>query len=548
MTLWRYLAAEAAVSKPRLFLFLALSGITNALLMVIINYSAQDAAEDGAGTRLVLLFCVSLMLYLLSQKFILRVAAFEVERIVERLRVRLASVIRHADLLPVERVGASRIFGGITKETLTLSQAALPMMIACQSAVMVLVSIVFIAIVSFTAFLLVIIIVGLGVLLHLRNLESGRNNLQAAVAHENELFDALTDLLQGMKEVRLHEPRNDALFEEIQSVASSVATLKTTAGMQFAGQYIFSQALFYLLMAAMVFLLPRLAAMHGPTVAIISGAILFIIGPLSSLVAAIPVFSNAAVALSNIMQLEAELQRFHERLPAPAPADVERMQAFHTIGFRSIEFCHRDSRGDVTFRVGPLDLTIARGDTVFIVGGNGSGKSTLLKVITALYRPDGGRILVDGNAVPPAEFPAYRSCFTAIFSDYHLFSRMYGLEHVPPEKVVRLLQLMRLEDKTSYRDGRFETQDLSTGQRKRLAMIVALLEDRPFYVLDEWAADQDPEFREFFYKQLLPGLKEEGKTLLVASHDDRYFHLADKVYRMENGGLSPLTAHNPSGF
>jgi putative ATP-binding cassette transporter len=547
MTLWRYLAAETAVSKLRLLSFLALSGVTNSLLMVIINYAAQDAAKDGAGSRLILLFAVALFLYLASQKFILRVAAYEVEHIVERLRVRLASVIRHADLLPVEHVGASRIFAGITKETLTLSQSALPMMIACQSAVMVLVSIVFIAIISPVALVMVLVIIGMGVLVHLRNIESGKQDLQAAFAMENNLFDALTDLLQGMKEVRLNESRNEALFQEIRRVAASVADRKTSAGMQFAGQYMFSQALFYLLMAALVFVLPRLASTEGATISIISGAILFIIGPLSSLVAAIPIFSGATVALNNIMQLEAELMRYHEEARPPEPLMVERMRAFESIAFRQIEFLHKDSRGDTTFRMGPLDLAIGRGETVFLVGGNGSGKSTLLKVITALYRPGGGRILVDGQVLTKEEYPAYRSCFSAIFSDYHLFSRMYGLEKVPEERVQKLLELMRLEEKTAFRNGRFETQELSTGQRKRLAMIVALLEDRPFYILDEWAADQDPEFREFFYKQLLVQLKNEGKTLLLATHDDRYFHLADRIYRMENGQLSPLTVAREPG-
>lgn len=545
MILWRYLAAETAVSKLRLVTFLALSGITNSLLMVIINYAAQDAAEDGIGTRLILLFCIGLLLYLVSQKFILRVAAHEVERIVERLRVRLASVIRHADLLPVERVGASRIFGGITKETLTLSQSALPMMIACQSAVMVIVSIVFVAVVSPAALILVVVIIGLGVAVHLRNIQGGKQDLQAAFARENDLFDALTDLLQGMKEVRLNEDRNESLYNEIRSVAASVAERKAAAGMQFANQYMFSQALFYLLMASMVFLLPRLASMQGSTISLITGAILFIIGPLSSLVAAIPVFSSATVALQNIMQLESELMRYHEEAPKPDSLQVERMCSFDSITFRRVEFLHKDSRSDTTFRMGPIDLTIRRGEVVFVVGGNGSGKSTLLKVITALYRPNGGSILVNEQPLSKEELPAYRSCFSAIFSDYHLFSRMYGLEDVPDEKVQSLLRLMKLEEKTGFRDGRFVTQELSTGQRKRLAMIVALLEDRPFYVLDEWAADQDPDFREFFYKHLLTQMKSAGKTLLLATHDDRYFHLADRVFRMENGQLSPMNSAGP---
>jgi putative ATP-binding cassette transporter len=67
--------------------------------------------------------------------------------------------------------------------------------------------------------------------------------------------------------------------------------------------------------------------------------------------------------------------------------------------------------------------------------------------------------------------------------------------------------------------------------------VVALLEDKPVYVLDELAADQDSDFRRRFYEELLPELKALRKTLIVVSHDERYFHVADRVLRMEDGRL-----------
>ena len=184
------------------------------------------------------------------------------------------------------------------------------------------------------------------------------------------------------------------------------------------------------------------------------------------------------------------------------------------------------------------DLSIA-GDVVFIVGGNGSA-STFLKLATALYYP----LLEPSILMEPMwrrsamELPV----FLAIFSDYHPFDWLYGLTQVEGARVDELLKLMRLETKTRYKDGRFENQDLSTGQKKRLALIVSLLEDKPIYVFDEWAADQDPEFRQFFYETLLADLKKQGKTVVAATHDDRYFHVADKVYKMEDGQIHPFAA------
>ncbi len=68
-------------------------------------------------------------------------------------------------------------------------------------------------------------------------------------------------------------------------------------------------------------------------------------------------------------------------------------------------------------------------------------------------------------------------------------------------------------------------------------MIIALLENRPLLLLDEWTADQDPQFRLFFYTQLLPKLKSQGKTIVLINHDDRYFSTADRVIKMEYGQI-----------
>ena len=160
---------------------------------------------------------------------------------------------------------------------------------------------------------------------------------------------------------------------------------------------------------------------------------------------------------------------------------------------------------------------------MFIVGGNGSGKSTLLRVLTGLYPVHGGELRVDHVPVTPESVAAYRALFSAILSDFHLFDRLYGLEDVPADLIARLLREMELDHKVGVADGRFSTLDLSHGQKKRLALIVALLEDRPVLVFDEWAADQDPGFRRHFYEDILPGLKREGRTVIAATHDDRYF-------------------------
>lgn len=175
------------------------------------------------------------------------------------------------------------------------------------------------------------------------------------------------------------------------------------------------------------------------------------------------------------------------------------------------------------------------GEIVFIVGGNGSGKSTFLKLLTFLYSPMGGSIKVDGTDIREMDHSHYRNLFSVIFSDYHLFDRLYGVRGVDDRRVQELLEVMEMESKTEWVDDRFTNIDLSTGQRKRLALVTSFLEDKSIYVFDEWAADQDPGFRKYFYEVILQDLKRQGKTIIAATHDERYFDVADRVLKMEYG-------------
>ena len=108
------------------------------------------------------------------------------------------------------------------------------------------------------------------------------------------------------------------------------------------------------------------------------------------------------------------------------------------------------------------------------------------------------------------------------------------------DEVDRLLAEFRLADKTELSDDEFSTLDLSGGQRRRLALIVSLLEKRPILLLDEWTAEQDPEFRIKFYHELLPEMMKAGLTVVVITHDDRYLDELDltaRRIRMDEGRI-----------
>jgi putative ATP-binding cassette transporter len=245
-------------------------------------------------------------------------------------------------------------------------------------------------------------------------------------------------------------------------------------------------------------------------------------------------------AVSNIYSMESQLEKIIE-IYEGHPDYNDRLKGvmdFKHIKLENIEFSYLDSRGNKGFSVGPINLDIKSGEILFIVGGNGSGKTTFLKVICMLYYAQKGFIRLDDILVEPSNAVDYRQLFSGVFSDFHLFSKLFGMENVKPEKVEELLKIMQIHNKTRFLGDCFSTLDLSTGQRKRLALLISLLEDKSIYIFDEWAADQDPEFRQYFYEVILQQLKKQGKTVIAASHDDRFFHFADKVIKLDFGKIA----------
>jgi putative ATP-binding cassette transporter len=264
---------------------------------------------------------------------------------------------------------------------------------------------------------------------------------------------------------------------------------------------------------------------------------MFIVGACFGLVQSIPVLLNANAAADRIEQLEADLRA--TVLPA-AQHDIQIQKGFKKIEMRKIMFRYVDRFSETSFRIGPIDFNLYPGELVFITGGNGSGKSTFLRVLSGLYPPDSGTVTLDGKRITDNSRDEYRALMSAIFFDYHLFRRLYGVPEPEPGEVDRLLSQFRLSEKTGLVDGEFRTLDLSGGQRRRLALIVSLLEKRPILLLDEWTAEQDPEFRRKFYDELLPDLMKAGATVVVITHDDRYLdelNLPARRIRMDEGRI-----------
>lgn len=529
---------ESTTSLRRIVIMALVSGLANGLILALVNTSAEHAWNKVVHIRNLFLYGIVLVLFIYSKKYAMAEANRVVEEVLSRVRLRIADKLRKADLAFIERLGQSTTYSTLTQDTNLISQTAMVMIAASASVVMVAACLLYIAYVSIAAFVMTAAAVSIGVSLYLSHREETFRNINESNREEAAFFDLLNHVLQGFQALKMNRRRSASIFGDLTERSAATRELKVEAGQTMTVDYMFSQVFYYILIAVVLFLLPTLMPSQTPNAMKLTAAILFLMGSLDFVVGSIPLFTRSTVAVQNLQRLEAELDEAGRIREHEEGAEIIPIDSFDEVKAESLEFSYRSAAGEPLFTVGPIDLEIRRGEVLFIVGGNGSGKSTLLRLLTGLYYPDSGALLVDKTRIGPTSYNSYRELFSFVPADFHLFDRLYGLEDTTEERVNEMLKLMDLHRKTTFKDGRFTTQDLSTGQRKRLALIVALLENRSIYVLDECAADQDPGFKRYFYETLLPVLKEDGKTVVAATHDDHYFHVADRVIELEFGSIA----------
>ncbi len=526
-------------SLPKLLLMSGIGGVSNASILAAINTGVQDAGDGGKpGLWAASLFLVALFLFMKTQEYVTVTATAEIEAIIHKLRLRLMDLIRRSELLEIERIGRARIIAAITSDTAVLTQASNMLCFSVQGAVLIFFVGLYVAYLSLAAFgLTAAIILGAATIFHLKNRRLSAQKAESA-AWERRLFDRMIDFLDGFKEVRLNRARSDALYDDAAEVSKTAANIKIRTQAETFKMIVSSQISMYILIGAVVFVAPTLSdSLGGASMAKTTTALLFVVGACFGLVQSIPVLLNANAAATRVDHLETTLQTI---AGPPQPSDIAIAKRFDKIEMRNIVFSYVDAKSDVAFKIGPIDFTLNSGDLVFLTGGNGSGKSTFLRVLSGIYAPDSGDVTLDGLSINDSTRDVYRGLISAIFFDYHLFRKLYGIPAPEPNELNRLFAQFRLADKTGISNGEFRTLDLSGGQRRRVALIVSLLEKRPIILLDEWTAEQDPEFRRKFYDEFLPQMMHAGATVVVITHDDRYLdelHLPARRIRMDEGRI-----------
>ncbi|MFL6261086.1 MAG: cyclic peptide export ABC transporter [Thermoanaerobaculia bacterium] len=524
---------EAEVSKATAGLIVGaslLGGAASAALIGVINSAVHRTAPESRLLWIFVGLCAALpLLRFTSSYLLLRMT----QDALLKLRLHLCRLSLVAPLRELERIGTSRMMPAITEDLSTLGGfiGSIPLLV--MQAAVVVGCIVYVGTLSWVLLLVLIAFVLLGVVTYQLPAMRAQKYFRGAREVWDRLFAHLRGITDGAKELKIHHARRKAFFEEqlqpdfrrLRDNSLAGQALHTAAGG-------WGQVLFFILIGVLLFGFS--GKVDERTLTGFTLAILFIRTPLDSLLTMIPTVARASIAAEKIQALDRELDA--TALPAemhpPAP-----IPSWSTLELRSAAHTYRGESDD-EFILGPLDLTLRPGELVFLIGGNGSGKTTLAKLLIGLYKPEQGEILLDGQRITDDNRDAYRQLFSVVFSDFYLFDSLLGLTD-PQIDVQALHYLARLEldRNVRVRNGVLSTLKLSQGQRKRLALLTAYLEDRPIYVFDEWAADQDPRFKRIFYEELLPELRQRGKTVIVISHDDHYYHVAERFIKLSSGRL-----------
>ena len=535
-----------------------LAGASSAGLIATINVALQNLAQLPPGLPWLFLgLCLLLMVtYVTSQMLLVAVG----QAIVYRLRLQLSRRILDCPLQHLEQLGAPRLLATLSEDVEAIATASSTLSLISTNLALALGCLTYLCWLSPPLFFLILCFLVASVGLMQVGINQGHRIFKRAREVQDRLFQYYQAITAGTKELKLHARRRQAfLIEDLQPTAATLRRYWSRGMLVFACVGGLGFALVFIPIGVLLFVVPPLIAIPATTLTSYALTILFMITPMEAILSALPQLVQANVALAKVeglgLSLAAQTTELHlnqwtegtavplepltlESRPFPrslAP-DSPSAQSWQSLHLENITHTYRTDQEAHPFTLGPLSLQFQPGEIVFVVGGNGSGKSTLIKLITGLYIPEAGQIQWNGEVIGDRNREHYRQQFAAVFADFYLFDRLLGLDTDDLDRTAQTyLTQLELDRKVTLQDRRLSTLNLSQGQRKRLALLTAYLEDRPIYVFDEWASDQDPMFKEVFYTQLVPTLKQRGKTVLVVSHDDRYFDWGDRTIKLDYG-------------
>ncbi len=537
MTLLNLLFKTSTKSFIAVLFFSVLAGTSSTLIISLIN---TLLAKDTLETQSYLFpFCGSLLFFSISILCTETLLIKFSNTISHQLRTRITQKILSSDLAHIQSIQPHRLLAILTEDILTLTNTIaelptlfinLPIVIGCF---------IYISTLSFSLFISLIIFIAIIFAVYRIPIYHAKTQLRNCRNTTNTLFKQFENLVYGIKEL-IQNPLKKAFFYEKTLTPTSHTLKQTTIKYRTIYRSIMKAVdiSIFIGIGLLLFIAPSLLSISLPSLTPFILVLVFMVGPLGHCLNFISKYTQAQVALSHINTIESSIQNTNivhkENLSTPTPSNTP------ILTLNNVHYTYKTQ--ETNFKLGPITLNIPARKISFITGGNGSGKTTLLHILTGLYSPTQGSLQFHNQLITPSNIHHYRTHFGVIFSNFHLFEQFYtDMTKEKKDRIQHYLQAFKLTNVVTFKNNCFSSIHVSQGQRKRLALIMELCTDKSIYVFDEWAADQDPEFKAYFYQTLLPELKQEGKTIIAITHDDHYFHCSDHIINLNQGQLSKQT-------
>ena len=514
------------------------SGAASVALIAIIHQTLRD--PNASSTDLVGLFsalCVVILLTRVGSEVLLKRLA---QNSISQVRMGLCRRILESPLRYLEEIGDYRMRASLTDDVGTISYAMNGVPVLCVNIIILVFGAVYLGWLSPVMLLGVTVVCAFGVASYHLSATFARRYIRRGREAQDGLLKQIRCMTQGLKELKIHHGRRREFLDDVLESANNEVCRNQFIGQSLQGAaVVWGRLFFFLAIGLLLFAWPKIRHIDTATLTGYTITILYLMSPLERIMAYLPLMAIARVSVEKIKRLGLMLEE-----EEPESAAVTPIHQWEQLELRGITHSYHREGEDQGFLLGPIDITFRPGEIVFLVGGNGSGKTTLIKLLTGLYVPEQGEIRLDDQPVTADNRESYRQLFSVVFDDAVLFDSLMGLDAANLDGRARdYLRELKLDHVVHVDGGVFSTTELSRGQRKRLALLTAYLEDRPIYVFDEWAADQDPVFKRLFYLKLLPDIRSRGKTVLAITHDDRYFAAADRVIKLEDGHVAEATQH-----
>ena len=506
------------------------SGLATLGLITLIHRALKSGSVIESDLQLLFAGCCATVLFLqVASKAILTRLS---QSTAARLQFELCNRILAAPLNELEMCGPHRLLTAIGADVGAITGALAMFPTVCASSMVIVSGVAYLGTLSIPLAICTVVMASFGIASYLAGIHWANTHLKKAREDRDEVSKQLHAMVHGIKELKANNRRSVDFFYDVLLPADTTMRQRLIKGTDILGlSHSWGRLSLFIGIGMLLFVWPRIWPVTTETLMGYTLTILYLTSPLDCILGWLPALNNATISLNKINAMGLMVD------PSRSPSPRTRPAKFKSIAMRNISYSYDSPNEEVPgFHLGPIDLHVKPGEVLFIAGGNGSGKTTLAKLLTGLYTAHEGELLLNKQLVDDSTMGDYRELFSTVFVEGHLFDRLLGID-IDPEQLSHWASMLGVKDKIDLESGHLTTQKLSRGQHKRLALLVACLENRPVFVFDEWAAEQDPGFKDVFYRQIVPELTLNGKAVVAITHDDRYFFAADRVLEIADGQI-----------